>query len=318
MEKKSIVRKTIYRVLFSLLTILLTGALLVGASFVTRDKTYSWMHDSFNCLERGSVDTFFVGNSHSFCSIDTDLLSDDYGLESFMMSASGQTLAMDYYAIQEIIKYHDAKTVYLEMSYAIHDWNTINDEMSHMFFDGMRLNSIKVEGVKELIEEDSRIYYYLPLGQFHARASELQQADYVKKDSKHGRFFSDKVFPCWPIKTVPSDQKKDMPQCQIDNLDRIVKLCKDNGIELILWTAPYNAMYEADWSEETLFDSQKIYNGIEDYAKKNGLAYYNLFNDIEEIEFFYNIDFMDSQHLNCYGQEKLTHYMVRKGYISID
>lgn len=315
MERKEKVRKMIYRILACLLTVVLAGFLLLRLTYVTREKTYSWMHDEFNRLRRGKADTFFVGNSHSFCSISTDLLWGEYGINSFMMSTSGQTLAMDYYAIQEIEKYQDCKTVYLEMSYAIHDWNTINDEMSHMFFDGMKFGSIKREAVKELIEKDSRIYYYLPLGQFHSRATTLTQTDYVRNDSPYGSFYSEVIFNSWPITVVDKDIKAPMTENSVYYLDKIVDFCREHDIELVLWTAPYNAMYETEYDEGVLRESQAVYNGIEDYAAEKGLKYYNLFHDVEKIGFNYALDFMDSQHLNCNGQSKLTTYMVENGYI---
>lgn len=322
MKNRKTALKYIFRTLGILIFLGLTVFLIFKITYITRNKENASMQDRFTDLAPKSVSVFFVGNSHSFCSIDPDLLYDEYGLDSFMLSASGQTMAMSYYAVQEAIKYQSPKVIYLEMSYTIHDWDVINDEMSHMFFDGMPLDKIKVEAVKDLIEPDSRIYFYLPLGTYHSRWTSLTEADYSATGSAdlsaRGRYYSDHVAHNWKIEVVDPDEKGEITENNIYYMDKIVGLCRENDIELVLYTVPYNAMYENNESNlQTLLESEKVYNAIYDYADANGLKYYNLFNEVDNIGLDYETDFLDSQHFNCYGQDKFTEYMVSQGYIAV-
>ena len=77
--------------------------------------------------------------------------------------------------------------------------------------------------------------------------------------------------------------------------------CNDNNVELVLYVAPYNSVDMSDIMVESLFDSQRIYNGIEEYAMEQGITFYNLFYEIDQIGFDWNTDFMDTQHCNYAG-----------------
>lgn len=319
MEKKQTILKTIYRIFGVVLLCAAIVSMLVYITYVTRDKKNAWMWDTFKALEKNSVTALFVGNSHSFCSINTDMLKEEYNFSSFMLSASGQTLAMDYYAIKEALKTQHPKTIYLEMSYVIHDWDTINSEMSHMFFDGMPFGKNKIEAVKALVPKEERIYFYLPLGQFHSRFFSLKEEDYASDiDSLTGRFYSDVISRNWDFDIEPKRETAPIPENAIKQLDKIVDLCKSEGIELILYTVPYSTMFNEDpYSAAGLSENQKIYNSLYDYAKENGLEYHNLFHEALLIGYDLDRDFMDSQHFNCYGQDVFTRYMVEKEYIKV-
>ena len=108
-----------------------------------------------------------------------------------------------------------------------------------------------------------------------------------------------------------------MPEEMLKYLDKMVALCKENEVELILYVAPFNSLYDDDSTREDLFRRQRIFNWLEDYANANGLRYYNLFYEMDEIRLDGMTDYMDSQHFNCYGQDKVTRYMAEKGYLSI-
>lgn len=319
MNKKVSFKTIAYRIIALSLLALLLCLMFFRFTYNTRDKENAWMWDNFNALEKNSVEALFVGNSHSFCSISTDLLQSVYDYPAFMLSASGQTLAMDYYAILEALKTQSPKIIYLETSYVIHEWKHAGNEMAHMFFDGMPLDSIKIEAVKDMIDEDQRIYFYLPLGQFHSRWTALTESDYASDlTSPLGTFTSEKVYNCWPISVLDASEKEPMAKTAEEYLDKIIALCKEQGIELVLYTVPFNAMYPDDeHTLQNLYEDQRVYNYLADYSAEKDVTYYNLFHDVDLIGFDYSKDFMDSQHLNTYGQQKFTTYMVENGYIVI-
>lgn len=289
--------------------------LLSKISYVLRDKENASVQDNFAKLEKDSVDVIFIGQSHQFCSINSEMLAEEYGINCFMLATSGQTVAMSYYAAMEAIELQHPRTIYMETAYVIHDWNVINDGMSHMFFDGMPNCKAKKASINDLIEPENRIYFYLNLGQYHSRWDELTEDDYQDyRNNPRGNFYSDHIENNWNIEVVSRDETAPMTENAQHYMDLLVELCKENGVELILYTMPYNTMY-FQYEVDAFLQDQRVYNGLYQYADDNGLEYHNLFYDIDEIGFDYSKDFMDSQHANCYGQEKITRYMVEKGYI---
>lgn len=309
-------KKLIKMIVLGILFVGLLVGVMQRTTYVFREKENTAMHDRFMALERDSIDTIFVGTSHQFCSISTDILDYDYGINSFMMATSGQTLPMTYYAVLEAIEYQHPETIVLEVVYCHHDFKTIMPEMTHMFTDGMPLSKIKKLAIDDLAEQEDKLYYFYELGFYHNRWKDLKEIDFQSNlESKRNSFFSDEVQPNWEIPVVDRSETAPMPEISKIYLDKIIAACNENNVELILYVAPYNATDTSDSAKETLFNSQRIYNGIEEYAEAQGITFHNLFYEIDEIGFDWNTDFMDTQHGNYAGQEKITRYMVEKGYI---
>lgn len=304
-----------------MLFLLFAGALIISIwriSYVLREKDGTNIQDNFRQLERDSVDVVFIGTSHQFCSINPDLLCEEYGINSFMLATSAQTIPMSYYAAMEAIEFQHPKAIVLEALYCTNDFRTVTPEMSHTFFDGMPWCEAKKLAIDDLIEKEERIYYYLNLGRYHTRWKELEESDFKSNlTSPRGGYYCEEVKYNWQIPVIAKEEKESMPEEMQKYLDMLVELCKENNVELILYVAPFNALYDDDSMREDLFRRQRIFNWLEDYAADYGVRYYNLFYELEDIGLDGNTDYMDTQHLNCYGQEKLTRYMAERGYLKI-
>lgn len=283
---------------------------------LVRFKEYTGIQDNFAALEPDSVDTVFIGTSHQFCSINPDLLYEEYGINSFMLATSAQTIPMSYYAAMEAIELQHPERIVLEVCYCANDFRTVTVEMSHAFFDGMPNCEAKKLAIEDLIEEEEQIYYHLNLGRYHTRWKELEERDYQSLLTQpRGRFYSDHIEYNWAIPVISPEEKEAMPEEMLHYMNLLVDLCKENNVELILYAAPFNSIYDNEATREDLFFRQRIFNGIADLAEEWGVRYYNLFHELDEIGLDGNTDYMDSQHFNCYGQDKFTRYMVEKGYL---
>ncbi len=302
--------------LVSLIIFILGLLLLVNhLAYVLRDKSNGLVQDRFAQLEKDSVDLVFIGTSHQFCSIDPDIIYNEYGVESYMLATSAQTVPMSYYAAMEAIELQHPRVIVFEVCYLGNDFRTVTDGMSHAFFDKMPRCKARKLALEDLIEKEDRIYYYLPIGLFHNRWKELKEDDF-KRDitGKRGGFHSEEVNNNWAIPLVDPEEKESMPEEMQAYLEKMVKLCEENNVELILYCAPFNSLYDNDETREHLFHKQKIFNGVGDFAKEHGLRYYNMFYEYGNVGLDFTHDFMDSQHLNCYGQAKFTRYMMDRGY----
>ncbi len=311
-------RKVLKKIKIFIQAVLFVGILVFlisNLAYVLREKEGTNIHDNFRQLERDSVDMVFIGTSHQFCTINPDLLYDEYGINSFMLATSAQTIPMSYYAAMEAIEFQHPGAIVLEVVYCSNDFRTVTPEMSHTFFDGMPMSKAKVAAIEDLIEEEEQIYYYLNLGRYHTRWKELTEVDFQSNlTAPRGRFFSKEIVSNWEIPVISPDEKQPMPDEMLKYMDKIVALCKENDVELILYVAPFNTLYISDYETEKLYERQRIFNWIGDYAKENDVRFYNLFYEMDEIGLDGNRDYMDSQHFNCYGQDKVTRYMAEKGY----
>lgn len=282
---------------------------------IMRDKENPAIQDSFAALEPNSIDVVFIGTSHQFCSINPDLLAQEYGINSFMLATSAQTVPLSYYAAMEAIELQHPDTIVFEVSYCANDFRTVGPGMSHAFFDGMPDCEAKKLAVDDLIEKEDGIYYYINFGLYHNRWKNLTEEDFQGITTlPRGGFISDNVKYNWAIPVVDRNDKQDMPEEMQKYLDKMVELCRENNVNLIFYAAPFNALYDDDEMREDLFQRQCVFNSIDDYARKNGIPYYNLFYELDSIGFDPAADWMDTQHLNSTGQAKLTRYMADRGY----
>lgn len=84
-------------------------------------------------------------------------------------------------------------------------------------------------------------------------------------------------------------------------LQKMTDLCKEKGVELILIKAPSQYPY---WY--TQYDAQ-----IAEFAKTNGLAYYDFTKSVEEIGLDFQVDTYDAGlHLNLAGATKMSRYFA--------
>lgn len=294
-------------------------AILYRANFVLRHKEYAGVQDKFAALEENSIDIVFVGSSHQFCSISPEILYDEFGMESFMLATSAQTVPMSYYAAMEAIELQNPDMIVFEVSYLANDFRTVTDEMSHCFFDGMPECEAKYLGIEDLIEEENRINFYALLGTYHSRWKELTEKDFsMAQFTDRGGVHYENVVYNPPIQVIPKTETEPIPIEMEKYLDKMVNLCRENDVELMLYAAPFNTLYESDYETEMLNMRQRMFNYVGEYAKEHNLRYYNLFYEIAESGLNDETDWMDRQHLNCNGQSKLTRYMVQNGYLDYE
>ncbi len=314
--KKKIIKNSILTLVFIIGLIAVLGRV----NFVLRNKELAGMQDKFVEMPKDSIDVVFIGTSHQFCSINPDILYEDYGIEAFMLASSAQTVPMSYYAAMEAIEYQHPEMIVFEVLYCTNDFRVLIPEMTHAFLDGMPVCEAKYLAINDLVDEGERLQYYLPLEIYHSRWKELTEKDYSFADrSDRGGVYQEEVEWNSTIQVISAEEKEPIPAEMEKYLDKMVALCKENDVELVMYVAPFNTLRDDDEFETAVLNTrQRMFNYLSDYAEENGLKYYNLFYEVDALGFDNETDWLDRQHLNCKGQEKLTRYMAEKGYFEFD
>lgn len=302
-------------ILFILFNALLFVTLL-SMNFVFRNKEYEGAQDKFAGWNPEHADIVFIGTSHQFCTIDPDLLYNEYGIESFMLATSAQTVPMSYYAAMEAIELKHPDTIVFEISYVANDFRTLAG-MDHCFFDGFPRCNARKEALNDLVDKDQQIYYLLPLGMFHSRWKELDEEDFMDFPvSDRGTFFNAQVFRGGEIPIQDPSVSEPIPGEMEKYLLMLFDLCEENNVELILYAAPFNGLYLYDENcTADLLLRESMFNYTGQLCEERGIEFHNLFYELDAIGINDETDWMDSQHFNCLGQAKLTRYMMDNGYL---
>lgn len=252
----------------------------------------------------GNNDVIFVGDCEVYENFSPITLYEKYGITSYIRGSSQQLMWQSYYLMEETLKYEKPKAFVFNI--LAMEYNEPQKEAyNRLTLDHMKWSASKVKSIQaSMMEDESMLSYLFPLLRYHSRWSSLTKDDltYMVKEQKsfhNGYLMRADVRPVETEPTPVPLADYSFGERSYEYLDKMVKLCKDNGVELILIKAPSIYPY---WPKE--WNDQMV-----DYAKKNDLTYINFLEYKEEIGLDYSKDTYDNGlHLNLTGAEKLSTY----------
>ncbi len=255
--------------------------------------------------EEKDHDVIFIGDCEVYENFSPAVLWEEYGINSYIRGSAQQLIWQSYYLLEDTLRYEKPKVVIfnvLSMQYN----EPQREAYNRMTLEGMRWSMSKVNAIRaSMTGEEHFLDYVFPLLRYHSRWSEVGAEDvagmfYAPKVSHNGYYMRVDVKPAEnvPEGRILADYR--FGENAYDYLDRITKLCKENGITLILVKAPSLYPY---WYEE--WEVQ-----MEEYAEENGLLYINFLDLVEETGLDFSTDTYDAGlHLNLSGAEKITRYL---------
>lgn len=267
-------------------------------------------------MERDSVDVLFLGSSQAGAGLNPQDLYNKYNITSYNLSSDSQPLWVSYYWLQEVLKYQSLQAVVLDC-YMLWSDTKKSESDARKAFDNMRLGIVKLEAIDTVCtfdERQSRLSYLLTNLRYHERWQELSERDFSWKEDivppaklkgfylyKNQCGYQDYV----PLEIRESEIDDFLPEAK-SYLDKIVKLCRENDIELILIKTP------------TLAETLERHNAVAEYAAANSLMFFDFNEKIlhEKINYDYPADMHDNEtsgaksaHANPSGARKMTHFI---------
>ena len=249
-------------------------------------------------------DVVFIGDCEVYENFSPITMWEDYGITSYIRGSAQQLIWQSYYLLEETLEYEKPEVVVfnvLSMKYDAPQKEAYN----RMTLDGMKWSKSKVDDIRASMMEDEEFAdYVFPILRYHSRWQELTSDDFKylftrRPVSQSGYYMRIDVKPA---QTFPKPKKLanyEFGENSWKYLEKMRKLCEENGIQLILVKAPslYPAWYD-EWEEQ-----------IEEYAKTYELPYYNFLELTDEVGIDFTKDTYDGGlHLNLSGAEKMGAY----------
>ena len=301
MKKVKFIAAALGIIAFWLIVVFLLQALLVP-KFQTGIVEGSMIAEYYD--DKAPHEVLMVGDCELYENISTVELWRKYGISSYIRGSAQQLVWQSYYLLEDALRYETPKVaVFNVLSLKYNEPQS--EAYNRMTIDGMRWSKSKIGAIDASMTEDEHFYDYLfPLLRYHARWSEL-----VEDDARH-------IFRKTPVthngyylradikaQTGVPDPKPlfdyTLGENAMSYLQKMVDLCKEKGIRLVLVKAPIENPH---WYDE--WDRQ-----IVEYAEKNGLDYINFIPLQSEIGLDMSVDTYDAGlHLNVYGAEKMADY----------
>ena len=284
-------------------------ALLTAGLIYCAYGIYSWKDTSGDYLSstqqlyhtpENTMDVVFVGSSHCYCTIYPALLWERSGIAAFDMATSGQDKASSYHVLAELLKTQSPKTVWVDLYGLLLERQGIEGNTYRNML-ALRTSRNSLELIREYVEPERRMDFYLKWPIVHTRFWEIGKYDFVPYEpSQYGR---GAVYQ-WGQEAVEAgeyetDEAGELTEVNRNWLERLRSLSEKEGFDLCFFVAPFRISGE----------EQKQINAARDYAKAQGIPFYDFNKMAKDLDLDYQKDFRESFHLNAYGAEKVTEFV---------
>lgn len=230
---------------------------------------------------QNTLDVLFLGHSAVFAGVSPMEIYSKYGFTSFDCSFALQMPWDSANFLKEILKKQSPKVVVMDVDSVFYDIN----------------------------REDIRKYYNEAIKQnkFPLLNNHVAWKDWFPQPIKRGRDYN-KGFAVDYVGKKPytgkwtfnqTDQRYPTTQEFIQGLDEVVRICKEQDIQLHLVEIPNKTRW-----------TYSKYNTICDYAKKHGVPFTDFTQEEKSIGLDWTNDTKDQgDHLNRYGAIKMSNYL---------
>lgn len=296
--------------LLSLLCVLLTAVLTAGAIKVLGDlvcpRELVEAADAvaaFHAMPPDSVEVITFGSSHMWYGLDPTVMYKKHGIAAYNYGCYWQKINTTLLFLSDSFRTQSPRIAVIDTFYV----NRMKDsaEIDGEIYSTRKIRSpeFKREYLARCFGKDIDKYvgYYIPLYEFHDNWTDVgkdsfgNKADGVDFSSSFGFFPHENIAP-GKIEDQTSAEQLPLSAEAEENLDRIVTLCRENGVIPVLITIPYNEAYQYSVA-------------VKEYAEQNGLDYLNFFEELEEMGFNGMTDFSDGAHLNICGAGKVADHL---------
>lgn len=314
----------------------LTGALVKICNYLLVDDAESYtrltLHELYETAEQGeSIDTLFLGSSHCFRAYDPELFEELTGKSAFNLGSSAQNYDTSYYLLKEALRYQDLKTVYLDMHYKFLFIDKKDRDLvqANIISDYMRPSLNKLRFLLTTSEPKDYTNRFFPFRRNWQKLGDVSYLEEIwnsKRDESYRNYeavrleqeyYAGKGF-VWSSEELDADAitwwdnfgkiKEDMDSdvtYTLNYIERIVELCKSEGIRLVFVTAP---------SYDTYLEAVGPYDEAHQYVKKlaedYGVPYLDFNLCRREYLNLGQESYLDVDHLNGQGAKVLTELLA--------
>lgn len=290
------------------ITVLLTFGMVYKLGALLRPTDTDIAFDAintFHSMPKNSLEVIGYGSSHIWRGMNPMEMYKKYGIGAYNYGCNWQVINTTELFFKDSLRTQSPKVVLIE-TYLVNSLRqnvNMNDAPEIYYtkaipeFDGKR------QYLKQCFGNDWERYlsYYMPLCAFHenwvnlSRGSFLKSINSIDFSNTMGYVYTDTISPVAIADPSTFDQQP-LSDDAIACLDEIVSICKENGIDIIFYTVPWEGAYAYG-------------DAMKEYAEENDCVYFNLFEYIDETGINCETDFCDVGHLNNSGAIKVADFL---------
>ena len=293
------------------------GLILFVMGRIFREKNQEYLSPKEPHLQGRESEVLLLGPSTIMNGVYPLNLWNEYGMLSYNCASGAQSFMASYNVLKELLGRGKPRVVVLDCGRARSRWAIVRLGDLHYATDVMnywsleRWDMIRVSALNRGFTLDEVMGLALPVLAYHERWQNLRKKDF-EKDSKlitYGAKVEPRVYE-GTEKLEPYEAAADaaLPQMAESYLRKIIALCKEEEIELLLVTMP-NMTTAADVSQKGYRARKDAAAAVQRVADECGVVHLNLIDKGEEIGLVPGLDTGDGQHLNYMGAPKFTSFL---------
>lgn len=276
-----------------------------------RKETAGWWNttakiDGFYNSPENEYDVMYFGSSNTYCCFNPLVVWEKTGVKSYVLATQQQPIWATYHYMVEALKTQDIKLAVLDILMMSENEEYYDDGVNYTFCDNMPMSKNKIELIKASTPEEKRFSLAFRFMKYHSRWNDLKKEDFTYRKeemsdySKGFCMLASRFDQAVNYDLSNVTEEKPLYEKNVMYLNKIIDLCRENGVELMLVKTPSNATEE----------EKKYYNSVQKIADEQGIAFVDYNMNYEEIGLDLANDFFDDSHLNVWGAEKFTRYFV--------
>ena len=304
--------KTIWNILkISMGICVICGSFYFGYNFLSNKfrNPDAYYNDSFHNLPEDSMDVIVLGSSHAQYSFSPTFFYEDSGLYAYVLGSSCQPLEASYQMLREALKTQNPRLVILETYTATPLRSACEADYCYVSAEYQMRGMEKINTINFLPEEKAKTYRNDFIN-YHNDWRTKESFDFLfEKDDKsiepafgylpiESGYYNDNWWYAKKFEDKSSDVELD--ELDLESLNNILDLCKENNIELLMYFVPMDMLDELN---------QKYRYKVWDYCDENRINYVDFVDISEELDYRIPIH-NDGFHSNVIGASVTTSYLA--------
>lgn len=254
-----------------------------------------------------TIDVALIGSSEVYADFSSPLAYRDFGFTSYGLCYDGAPASMYRSMLDVYLERQDPQVVVIELNGFFYGKdNMFNEGRIRKWTDNMKKDHNWRKVIKENVDKEERINYYVPLLKYHSnwdRPAEVAAAVYYRvrmnlQSVSKMKSFGTKTLSSQKIITKRKDSRP-MTELGRQQLEKMLDYCDENGFENVLFL----------WSPHLVPMDPNSDVEIRALVEGRGYKYINCDKLFDDIGIDREKDFYNSEHLNVFGNEKFTKYL---------
>lgn len=272
---------------------------------------------NFYKLEKNSLDMVLIGASTSFTDYSAPLAWKEFGYTSYSLATNGAPMGIAKSMLIEVRKTQKPKLFVIDINGILYsDEHELREGPTRLWIDNMPFSKNKIDTINEIVPKDQRLAYYFPLLKYHSNwpqfydCLEASAREVTNKNKTNlvamGIQGTAKVDPQHHYVNIKKHNDT-LPMYKLsgNRLKDLLEYCKKEKLSNVIFTNMPR------YYSEKMLSERKRNNAAKALIREYGYECIDMDDYVDEIGLNPKKDFYNPNHLNIYGQKKLTKYFGR-------